>query len=347
MYYFEKMKKIAPEPVKNIFRNVRNSILVNSALYVKYVDSVTLEVTSACNLHCPVCNIPNLKRAKGFMSLDDFKKIADKLPSRIKLMRMNFAGEPLLNRDVFKMIAYSKSVRPDIKIHISTNATRLDKFQPEEIINSGLDSIAIAIEGDTKQIHESYRRGSSFEAICRAAENLCGYKKSVEAEKPVIIQQTLLHKASAPRIPEIVKLSRSIGFDELHLRFISLPVTDSSSEYFKKRFSLTEEDVNTLNKKFITTDEYSQYEVRNGKYFVKKENKKCSAFTAPVIFWNGDVTICCFDDEGDFVYGNILEENFDDIVKKMPVKNIYNRELPICKYCTISSLGIDYDIIKL
>ena len=64
--------------------------------------SVTLEVTNICNLECRTCAMPKMKRTRGFMSLDNFKKIIDSFPPEIKLITMNWSAEPLINKDIFK-----------------------------------------------------------------------------------------------------------------------------------------------------------------------------------------------------------------------------------------------------
>ena len=42
-------------------------------------DVVELEITNACNLHCPMCGSRYMKRKWGFMSFTFYKKIVDQL----------------------------------------------------------------------------------------------------------------------------------------------------------------------------------------------------------------------------------------------------------------------------
>ena len=46
-------------------------------LYVSHIPAVTLEMTNACNLRCPVCPVPSIKRKKGFMAEEDLDNYAE------------------------------------------------------------------------------------------------------------------------------------------------------------------------------------------------------------------------------------------------------------------------------
>jgi len=342
--------KIVPVKMKRILWRSWYFILANTALYKKKVNQVTLETTNACNIRCALCPIPMTKRKKGFMSMDDFKTIISKLPRSVRTLRMNYAGEPLLNKDIFKMTKYLKENRPDIWIRISTNGTVLKRFDPAEIISSGTNQIDICIEGASKETHEMYRVGSNFEEICNAARVLCETKQKMKVKYPAIVQLTLLNKNNIAEISKLEEQAREIGFDELHLRYMQIPTLNCETEELQKSIFgyFSQDERKGWREKFIAPLEYSQYEIVKGQYRLREEMKRCYSFIAPFILWNGDVSVCCQDAEGICVIGNLLRESFPEVISRMPSKKIYYKKLPICNSsCDISYLGKNHREIKL
>lgn len=280
--------------------------------------SVVVEVTNCCNLRCRVCPTPYMKRKRGFMKLDDFKTIIDKLPSSIELISMTWSGEPLLNKNIFKMVKYADS--RGIKTHISTNATHIDDFKEKEIADSNLHSIAVCIDG-FKQEHENYRKGSDFNHIIRNVKYLSRIKNK-HGLKTKIIMQTLVKKDNYKQLDGLVKLANDMNLDEIQLRYFTMPGTLRIGN----RKKLADE--------FLPPEQYSVYD-RNLK--IVNPPAFCYAFTSPVILWNGDMTTCCFDVEGEGVFGNILNDSWRNTYKKIPIKKIINMKLPYCKFCEMSS----------
>jgi MoaA/NifB/PqqE/SkfB family radical SAM enzyme len=171
------MKQTLLANAKNVLRPAYYWLIMLTGAYRRLVREVTIEASSACNCRCIMCAVPQLKREKGLMKFDDFRAIVDKLPSSIRQVDFAFAGEPLLNPDIFKMVRYFRGISQSARIRISTNGMRLRYFSPEEVLRSGVSEIDVALDGATAATHESYRQGSSFEEICESLKNLCATKK--------------------------------------------------------------------------------------------------------------------------------------------------------------------------
>ncbi len=72
--------------------------------------SLSIEATAYCNLRCTMCANRKLKRKKGYMELDLYKKIIDEVTSVSTNFNLwlNGYGESFLNADIFDMIKYAK-----------------------------------------------------------------------------------------------------------------------------------------------------------------------------------------------------------------------------------------------
>ena len=91
-----------------------------------------VEVSSICNMSCSYCLAPTIgaHRKPGLMSMEVFKEVASKIVGFFnkgtqRELWLHGTGEPLLNKDLVKMIKYLKGQVP-IEIFISTNGILID-----------------------------------------------------------------------------------------------------------------------------------------------------------------------------------------------------------------------------
>lgn len=122
-----------------------------------------------CNLRCNYCihSIPKIER--GYISdevLMDFalyKKCIDDLsqfPEKIKMLRFAGTGEPLLHKDIAKMVEYAAKKQVASSIDIVTNGLLLTPTLSKDLVNAGLTKIRISVQG----IHsENYKHATETE----------------------------------------------------------------------------------------------------------------------------------------------------------------------------------------
>lgn len=69
-----------------------------------------IDIGNICNLKCPLCptGTNSKKRNKKIMSFDVYKKIFNKIKKYAFLVKLYNWGEPFLNKDLFKIIDYTK-----------------------------------------------------------------------------------------------------------------------------------------------------------------------------------------------------------------------------------------------
>jgi radical SAM protein with 4Fe4S-binding SPASM domain len=284
---------------------------------------VIIEPTNVCNLRCPLCQTPKMKREKGFLSLENFKKIINDISS-LKSINFGWAGEPLLNKEIFKMVKYASS--RGIRTSVSTNTVFLNNYI-DEALSSGLRTLVVCLDGASKETHEKYRIGSDFESIKRNIKELCQEKKKRKLKNPSIVLQSLLTKYSEHEMPEMIKLAESLGVDSLEFKTLSLGSKASLDEKIKRA------------KEFLPSAEFSRYDFKEGKPVLKSKPKLCSWLRQTVILWNGDITVCCYDMEGDLVIGNIFKDGgFKKVWKSEKYKKyrrkILRTEFSLCKNCS-------------
>lgn len=297
-----------------------------------YPNEIMIEPINICNLNCPLCSAPqqHITRSRLAMMLEDFKIIIDDVKKYVHYIYLTNAGEPMLNKDIFKMIEYAN--KNNLSTSLSTNATLLHKATIRHLFDSGLDHIILSFDGATKYSYEKFRVGANFENVIGGIKNLCNEKRRLKKAKPYIELQFIVTRYNESEIEDILKLAEEMGVDRLHFKSLCL----CSHVYdLDERERLAEE---YLPKR---KDVKNRYEVSDGITICKWRSATCSYWQKrSVILADGTVVMCCYDINGDYAFGNVLEKgkSFRDIWNSKKYKNyrsdlMYHKKLPLCQKC--------------
>ena len=173
-----------------------------------------LEVSSLCNALCPVCN----RRVSGgeknpmftetYVTLNQFKEwFTDDFVS--KLFSIQFCGnygDAMTNPELIPILEHVKSLNPNIKVTMNTNASgRNPKFWQDlgRIIGDN-GHVTFSIDGleDTNHI---YRRGTHWDKIMMAVTNYIGAGGTARWDY-------LVFKHNQHQVEEAEALSKELGF---------------------------------------------------------------------------------------------------------------------------------------
>lgn len=151
---------------------------------------VDIELSSLCNLHCPMCYTitSEFKRrvGAGFIKDDLFEKIISECAEgKVFSIRLSLRGESLLHSNFVEYIEYAK--RSGIKeVSTLTNGKKfLDRNFCKKIIEAGLDWITVSIDG-IDSVYEGIRKPVKFEEIKKAMTNLMSCREEHNSKKPAI-----------------------------------------------------------------------------------------------------------------------------------------------------------------
>lgn len=152
---------------------------------------VDLELSSVCNLRCPMCYTITeefkSKVKKGFMDFDLYRKIIDEVAGKVYAIRLSFRGEPTLHKQFVEAVTYAKS-RGVREVSFLTNGSRLEGEFAREIIKAGADWITISIDG-THAEYENIRRPLKFQDTLRKLEEFKAVKEELGQVRPLIKAQ--------------------------------------------------------------------------------------------------------------------------------------------------------------
>ena len=171
---------------------------------------LTIEPTNICDQQCPVCETGAgiLRRKKGYMSLENFKLIIDKLGKHTNTLLLYFMGEPFLNKDAYEMIKYASERK--IFVTVCTNGNFVD---PKAVIESGTGEIDFQIGGMTQKTHEIYRvKGNLKKALDNLAATVAEKKKHPQSQTKITLGFIVM-KHNESEIPAFLKYAKDIGVD--------------------------------------------------------------------------------------------------------------------------------------
>lgn len=220
---FPSKKTFSSKCLVNRVKLVRDFINKNVVLK-GYPTFFNIEPTNRCNLDCIMCPRRFMSRKEIDMPFPLFKSILDQLDAqRTELIVLHSDGEPLLNPDVTDMITYAKQL--GFQVMMSTNATLLNTSNANKIIQSGLDILTISLDGMTKSVYESIRKGGDFDKVL---ENIESFLRLKGRQKPFSIIQMVEQKENSHECDVFLKHWES--FENRN----SIPVIKPVAEWFEE-----------------------------------------------------------------------------------------------------------------
>jgi MoaA/NifB/PqqE/SkfB family radical SAM enzyme len=167
-----------------------------------------LDISTYCNAGCPQCHRTNPKGLdkQNWLPLmqwniDTFKNA---FPDPDRFKKFDFCGtwgDPVMNKDLMKMIEYIMSNSSTARVGIDTNGSIRDPdwWWKLGIIGGDRLEVTFAVDGHTQEIHEKYRRKTDLAKVLENMESL-----SYTYARPRAV--TIVFKHNQKYISDISKL---------------------------------------------------------------------------------------------------------------------------------------------
>lgn len=287
--------------------------------------TVSIEPTTACNLRCPECpsGLRAFTRPTGNLREDFFRHTIDALHRDLLYLIFYFQGEPYINPKFLDMVRYAHARR--LYTITSTNGHFLDDTAARATVESGLDRLIISVDGTTQETYAQYRREGRLDTVLDGARRIVAWKRRLRSRTPHIVFQFLVVRHNEHQIPDIYRLAREIGVDEVKLK------TAQVYDY---------ENGNPL---IPENEQYARYHRRpDGRWELKHAltNHCWKLWHACVITWDGAVVPCCFDKDAAHRLGDLKKLPFEQIWQGNSYTNFRQQLLKgrsaidICTNCT-------------
>lgn len=301
----------------DVFSPFYYDVTVNIPNFPKWIH---IEPTNYCNAKCYFCANRTLKRKFGYMDSQIFQKAIDEISLYgIDHLSLHLLGEPLLHQDIFNMVAYAKSKGNIRQIDFSTNGALLTDDNIERVIASGLDLIAVDMDGATAETYENARRGLKFETTVRNLKHLIEAVGRSGKKRPLILIQAI----QTPQIQNEMELFRQ-QWEPIVTGKEYVIVQSKRYEWFS---GAKPDDVSSTADWGIPSPFYVRLPCRLLEYQLN-------------ICWNGDVTHCCLDANGILNIGTFPNQSLEDIWQGEKARQLRNlvrhgkhAQIPPCNDC--------------
>lgn len=272
-----------------------------------------IELTNNCNLSCIFCPRSKITRKKGYMDIKTYRKIIDDaVISNIDSINLHGFGEPLLHPNLIYMIQYAKEKGIN-NVSFNTNGVLLTEDISLKLIESGLDFIKISIDSIDKEIYKHMRIGADLEKTIKNVSYLVQLKsKQNKLDFKIGIQVMVTNVTFEENVIDYILENIGTSIDIVSYGFLGLR-SNSIKGLKELQVAISPE----------------------------KRKKPCELLMEGyAIYWNGDVTVCCGDFNGEFVFGNINNNSIEELNNNKKLLSFYKihetkqfEKVPFCDMC--------------
>jgi radical SAM protein with 4Fe4S-binding SPASM domain len=174
------------------------------------------ELTKGCNLRCIHCRATATELSSpSDLSTQTARDIIDQIVAVSTPILVLSGGEPLFRSDIFQLARYGTD--KGLRVALATNGTLVTKHVARMIVDSGVQRVAISLDGADALTHDTFRGiPGAFDAAIAGFRNLKNLGMSVQIN-------TTIARHNAHQLPKVLELAKSLGADALHT-FLLVPV---------------------------------------------------------------------------------------------------------------------------
>ncbi len=197
---------------------------------------VFIEVTNRCNLLCETCPRTYFTREPlKTLSFDEFVTIVDQFPAMRRAV-LHGIGEPLLNRELPRMIAYLKARQ--VEVLFNSNGTLLTPAWQEALVASGLDQFRCSIDGAEAATYAAIRGADLLHKITEGLAGLVATKRRLAADRPQVSIWCVATQENLAELPDLVRLAARLGVPEVYVQRLTYFAQEPGTQYGMARREL-------------------------------------------------------------------------------------------------------------
>jgi radical SAM protein with 4Fe4S-binding SPASM domain len=321
--------------------------------------SLFFELTNKCNFHCTFCPSDSQKRSLGSMDLELVKQLYEenadkKIANEVNLHLM---GEPTLHPALIEILKFgaSKNVKTDLVTNIST---LVDKNVPK-ILDALYGTITASHMTPTEETyHFRGKVGLSWDRYISNLRLLVReYMKRLAKGNPTknnITIRVMVTQNTASNVSIIGTSNEAGAILKEWNDFVAEVEQELGMAPFERKDHNADDLVRGNNHSstsyplqqgikltfwraftFANTRVSDDFDLKT-----TRQTSYCShPFTDVGVLWNGDVTLCCLDHDGELKVGNVRDSSMENVIQsdaaqKLRASMLGDYPLPsICQTC--------------
>jgi MoaA/NifB/PqqE/SkfB family radical SAM enzyme len=249
-----------------------------------------IELTSACNLACPVCPTGSgeLSRPAAMIDPDLVRSVLDEAGDKLLVLALWGWGEPLLHPRLREILALA--ARHRAATLVSTNGQRLDR---DDVLTALADYppayVIVALDGLTDATNSVFRRGARLAPALAGVRRLAELRRERGAAAPILHMRFIAMKHNEHELPRVREFAAEHSFDFVSIRTLSL---SGGNEEVHRSF-------------VPSAPSYRPYHYE-AEQRVRRDDYVCQiAFFMPTVLVDGTVVSCDQDFNAAHPYGKV------------------------------------------
>ena len=177
-------------------------------------NKVYLELTTDCNMACPMCIRHSWHAPGGDMSDETFDAIIAQLSDMPSIKTLNFSGfgEPMVHPKFFEFAARAKDA--SLAVEAITNGLALNSEAIDRILDLPLDRLIVSVDSVTAPSGEMMHAGS-FDSVSDALRVLYHRRQLRRSPKPELNLEFVATRKNIHQLPLLRQLSLVLGFSRI------------------------------------------------------------------------------------------------------------------------------------
>jgi MoaA/NifB/PqqE/SkfB family radical SAM enzyme len=178
---------------------------------VSRLAKIYIETTNTCNLGCRTCIRNVWEEPSGWMDEPTFQRILMGIQSIDPPPAVFFGGfgEPLSHPGIMDMIWQVKAL--GAAVELITNGVYLTESMAQGLIEVGLDTLWVSIDGAAPESYADVRLGAELPAIITHIEKLRLLKEALYQDKPRLGLAFVAMKRNIADLPEVLRIGTRLG----------------------------------------------------------------------------------------------------------------------------------------
>jgi radical SAM protein with 4Fe4S-binding SPASM domain len=252
-----------------------------------------VELTSFCNLRCPVCPLGTgeLHRPAQAIDVALFERLIEEVGPYLLTLSLWAWGEPLLHPDLERILAAAR--RYPAATLLSTNGQNLDHDPVQQALrNQPPAYLIVAIDGLSDQTNSQYRKGARLQPALDGVRALAEWKRRTASSRPVLHCRFLAMRHNEHELADLRSFATDAGFDMVSIRALS--IIDSAEAAHRDLLP--------------SSESLRAYAYQDGRRSGRRGFLCQHAFSFPTVLADGTVVACEQDFNGSQAYGKFAPE---------------------------------------
>ena len=292
----------------------------------QYPSQISIETFHGCNARCTFCHVNDWERKAGEMKDEIFEKIIFQIKpwakKYVKQTSLMLNGEPLYDKKLEKRIQFCKEAGIP-NVGFTTNAALFNEKRIESVVNANPDYIVLSFDTLNKQDYENGRLRLKFDKV-----------------KNNIVSLIKLRNIKKSKIRIVVRHIDLKGDKKDFLKYL---------EFFQELLIDGQDEIGYTKLHNAAFTESIKKDFNSKKYF---GDTPCGAvFNRLTIQHDGQIVLCPHDFNGEYNFGNVMDDNLLDIFNNnqfIKIRKIHNDKqrscMNKCNKCDEPEINADKDM---